>query len=157
MIITCPSCNKKFNVDASLIPQEGRTLQCGFCDRKWFFKKENTDDEIKILEKKIPEPVIEDNKNLSENIKEVIKDEEDDNTESLNGSKEELRKKVNKKNDVNYFKILIVAFISFAALILVLDTFKVQISVIIPNIQIILDNLYQSINDMKLFIIDLLK
>ena len=157
MIITCPSCNKKFNVDASLIPQEGRTLQCGFCDRKWFFKKENTDDEIKILEKKIPEPVIEDNKNLSENIKEDMKDEEDDNTESLNGSKEQLSKKVNKKNDVNYFKILIVAFISFVALILVLDTFKVQISVIIPNIQIILDNLYQSINDMKLFIIDLLK
>ena len=157
MIITCPSCNKKFNVDASLIPQEGRTLQCGFCDHKWFFKNENTDDEIKILEKKIPKPVIEDNKNLSENIKEDMKDEEDDNTESLNGSKEQLSKKVNKKNDVNYFKILIVAFISFAALILVLDTFKVQISVIIPNIQIILDNLYQSINDMKLFIIDLLK
>ena len=157
MIITCPCGDKKFNVDASLIPQEGRTLQCGFCDRKWFFKKENTDDEIKILEKKIPEPVIEDNKNLSENIKEDMKDEEDDNTESLNGSKEQLSKKVNKKNDVNYFKILIVAIISFAALILVLDTFKVQISVIIPNIQIILDNLYQSINDMKLFIIDLVK
>ena len=157
MIITCPCGDKKFNVDASLIPQEGRTLQCGFCDRKWFFKTENTDDEIKVLEKKIPEPVIEDNKNISENIKEDIKDEEDDNTESLNGSEEELSKKVNKKNDVNYFKILIVAIISFAALILVLDTFKVQISVIIPNIQIILDNLYQSINDMKLFIIDLVK
>ena len=157
MIITCPCGDKKFNVDASLIPQEGRTLQCGFCDRKWFFKKENTDDEIKILEKKIPEPVIEDNKNLSENINEDTKDEEDDNKESLNGPKEELSKKVNKKNDVNYFKILIVAFISFAALILFLDTFKAQISVIIPNIQIILDNLYQSINDMKLFIIDLVK
>ena len=157
MIITCPCGDKKFNVDASLIPQEGRTLQCGFCDRKWFFKTENTDDEIKVLEKKIPEPVIEDNKNLSENIREDMIDEEDDNTESLNSSEEELSKKVNKKNDVNYFKILIVAFISFAALILVLDTFKVQISVIIPNIQIILDNLYQSINDMKLFIIDLVK
>ena len=157
MIITCPSCNKKFNVDASLIPREGRTLQCGFCEHKWFFKTENTEEEIKVLEKNIPEPVIEDNKNLSENIKEDTKDEEDENKESLNGPKEELSKKVNKKNDVNYFKILIVAFISFAALILVLDTFKVQISVIIPNIQIILDNLYQSINDMKLFIIDLLK
>ena len=157
MIITCPCGDKKFNVDASLIPQEGRTLQCGFCERKWFFKTENTEGEIKVLEKKIPEPVIEDNKNLSENIREDMKDEEDDNTESLNGPKEELSKKVNKKNDVNYFKILIVAFISFAALILVLDTFKVQISVIIPNIQIILDNLYQSINDMKLFIIDLVK
>ena len=157
MIITCPCGDKKFNVDASLIPQEGRTLQCGFCDRKWFFKSENTKEEIKVFEKKISEPVIEDNKNLSENIKEDTKDEEDDNTESLNGPKEELSKKVNKKNDVNYFKILIVAFISFAALILVLDTFKVQISVIIPNIQIILDNLYQSINDIKLFILDLAK
>ena len=157
MIITCPSCNKKFNVDASLIPQNGRTLQCGFCEHKWFFKTENTEEEIQVLEKKISKPVIEDNKNLSENIKEDTKDEEDDNTESLNGSEEELSKKVNKKNDVNYFKILIVVFISFAALILVLDTFKEQISVIIPNIQIILDNLYQSINDMKLFIIDLVK
>ena len=157
MIITCPCGDKKFNVDASLIPQEGRTLQCGFCDRKWFFKTENTEEEIKVFEKKISEPVIEDNKNLSKNIKEGITDEEDHDREAVNSSKEELGKKVSKKNDVNYFKILIVAFISFAALILVLDTFKSQISVIIPNIQIILDNLYQSINDMKLFIIDLLK
>ena len=157
MIITCPRCDKKFNVDASLIPQEGRTLQCGFCEHKWFFKTENTEEEINVLEKKISEPVIEENKNLSENIKEDIRDEEDHDKESAKRSKEELSKKVKKKNDANYFKILIVAFISFAALILFLDTFKAQISVIIPNIQIILDNLYQSINDMKLFILDLVK
>ena len=156
MIITCPCGDKKFNVDASLIPQEGRTLQCGFCDRKWFFKKENTDDEIKILEKKIPEPVIEDNKNLSENIKEDITDEEDHDRESVNSSKEELGKKVSKKNDANYFKILIVIIISFIALILILETFKVQLSIIIPNIEIVLDNLYQSINDIKLFVLDLI-
>ena len=86
-----------------------------------------------------------------------MKDEEDDNTESLNGSKEQLSKKVNKKNDVNYFKILIVIIISFIALILILETFKVQLSIIIPNIEIVLDNLYQSINDIKLFILDLIK
>ena len=80
-------------------------MQCGFCERKWFFKSENTKEEIKVFEKKISEPVIEDNENLSENIKEDMKDEEDDNTESLNGSKEKLRKKVNKKNDINYYKI----------------------------------------------------
>ena len=157
MIITCPSCNKKFNVDASLIPQEGRTLQCGFCDHKWFFKIENTEEEINVLEKNIPEPVIEDNKNLSGNIKEDIKDEEDQDIVSLKSSKEKLSKKINKKNDINYFKILIVAFISFVALILVLDTFKAQLYIIVPNIEIILDNLYQSINDIKLFILDLLK
>jgi len=157
MIITCPSCNKKFNVDASLIPQEGRTLQCGFCDHKWFFKTENTEEEIKVLEKNIPEPVIENNKNLSENIKEDIVDEEHQDTESLKSSKEELSKKVKKKNDINYFNILIVIIISFIALILILDTFKVQLSLIIPNIEIVLDNLYLSINDVKLFILDLIK
>ena len=40
---------------------------------------------------------------------------------------------------------------------LILETFKVQLSLIIPNIEIILDNLYQSINDVKLFILDLIK
>ena len=156
MIITCPSCNKKFNVDASLIPQEGRTLQCGFCDHKWFFKTENTEEEIKVLEKNIPEPVIEDNKNLSENIKEDITDEEDHDRESVNSSKEEIDKKVSKKNDANYFKILIVIIISFIALILIMETFKFQLSIIIPNIEIVLDNLYQSINDIKLFVLDLI-
>ena len=157
MIITCPCGDKKFNVDASLIPQEGRTLQCGFCDRKWFFKTENTEDELKVLEKNIPEPVIEDNKNLSENIKEDIVDEENQDNESLKSSKEELSEKVKKKNDINYFNILIVIIISFIALILILETFKVQLSFIIPNIEIILDNLYLSINDVKLFILDLIK
>ena len=157
MIITCPSCDKKFNVDASLIPQEGRTLQCGFCEHKWFFKTENIEEEIKVLEKNIPKPVIEDNKNLSENIKEDIVDEEDQDTESLKSSKEERSKKVKKKNDINYFNILIVIIISFIALILILDTFKVQLSLIIPNIEIVLDNLYLSINDIKLFILDLIK
>ena len=156
MIITCPSCNKKFNVDASLIPQEGRTLQCGFCDHKWFFKTENTEEELKVLEKNIPEPVIEDNKNLSKNIKEGITDEEDHDREAVNSSKEELGKKVSKKNDANYFKILIVIIISFIALILILETFKLQLSLIIPNIEIVLDNLYQSINDIKLFLFDLI-
>ena len=157
MIITCPSCDKKFNVDASLIPQEGRTLQCGFCEHKWFFKTKNTEEEIKVLEKKISEPVIENNKNLSENIKEDIVDEGDKDTESLKRSKEERSEKVKKKNDINYFNILIVIIISFIALILILDTFKVQLSLIMPNIEIVLDNLYLSINDIKLFIIDLIK
>jgi len=45
MIITCNNCNKKFDIDSSLIPDKGRLLQCASCDHKWFFKKvvpENT-------------------------------------------------------------------------------------------------------------------
>ena len=39
MIIDCPWCQKKFEVNEKLIPEIGRTLQCGFCNKKWFFKK----------------------------------------------------------------------------------------------------------------------
>ena len=41
MIITCPSCKKKFNIDINLIPTDGRNLQCGSCDHVWFYKKED--------------------------------------------------------------------------------------------------------------------
>ena len=157
MIINCPNCNKKFEIDKKLILPDGRLLQCGSCNHKWFFKIENNERNIEIEKKTITDPIIDDNKNLSEKKEEDLVEEEHDDIEPTNKTKKEYNEKVQKKNDINYFKILIVAFISFAALILVLDTFKVQISVIIPNIQIILDNLYQSINDIKLFILDLVK
>ena len=40
MIIECPACSKKFNIDEKLIPDEGRLLKCGNCEHTWFFKKE---------------------------------------------------------------------------------------------------------------------
>ena len=157
MIINCPNCDKKFEIDKKLILPDGRLLQCGSCNHKWFFKIENNERNIEIEKKTIADPIIDDNKNLSEKKEEDLVEEEHDDIEPTNKTKKEYNEKVKKKNDINYFKILIVAFISFVALILLLDTFKAQISVIIPNIQIILDNLYQSINDMKLFILDLVK
>ena len=157
MIINCPNCDKKFEIDKKLILPDGRLLQCGSCNHKWFFKIENNERNIEIDKKTIADPIIDDNKNLSEKKEEDLVEEEHDDIEQAKKSKKVYNEKVQKKNDINYFKILIVAFISFAALILVLDTFKAQISIIIPNIQIILDNLYQSINDIKLFILDLVK
>ena len=41
MIITCPNCNKQFKIDNSLIPDDGRDLQCGSCDHVWFYKTED--------------------------------------------------------------------------------------------------------------------
>ena len=45
MIITCPFCDKKFEIDRSLIPKNGRLLQCGACDRKWQFNISDEDNE----------------------------------------------------------------------------------------------------------------
>ena len=59
MIIDCPDCNKKFDIDQNLIPTKGRLLQCGSCNYKWFFElkisNEKFDDEIKSLKNKLPE------------------------------------------------------------------------------------------------------
>ena len=44
MIITCPCEKKQFKIDSSLIPNEGRELQCGSCERVWFYKPQNESD-----------------------------------------------------------------------------------------------------------------
>ena len=38
MIISCEKCTKKFNIRDELIPENGRLLQCGNCNHKWFYK-----------------------------------------------------------------------------------------------------------------------
>ena len=35
MIIQCENCSRKFVVTDSDIPQEGRTVQCGYCSTAW--------------------------------------------------------------------------------------------------------------------------
>ena len=35
MIIQCESCSKKFVVKDADIPNEGRTVQCGYCSTTW--------------------------------------------------------------------------------------------------------------------------
>ena len=40
MIIECTNCNKKFEVDPELIPEKGRSIQCGSCNHKWFYNKD---------------------------------------------------------------------------------------------------------------------
>ena len=53
MIITCPNCNKKFKIDNSLIPDEGRNLQCGSCTHVWLYKIEEENSKILKLKESI--------------------------------------------------------------------------------------------------------
>jgi len=169
MIITCNNCNKKFDIDSTLIPDKGRLLQCASCDHKWFFKKE-------VLEKKIS-PIndntsidnfnIFDQNNSSINDEESVlntpKDEvevdlEEENKEKIEINVDESPQENTKPKKHKNFKILnifVVTIISFVAFIIIVDTFKYPIGKIVPNIEIILYNLYESIKDISLFIKDL--
>ena len=153
MIIVCISCNKKFETDQNLIPTEGRMLQCGSCNHKWFFKIENNFNEN---EKNINDQKIDKKNEESEAIIENFVDETLHHEDPVAPEKSKAIKS-SKKNEINYFKVFIVIIISIAALVILLETFKVQLKFVIPNIETLLDNLYQSIKDIELFMIDLIK
>ena len=151
MHIECENCNKKFELDSNLIPENGRELQCGSCEHIWFFKKK-----INIIKKK---EIIEDqNINIEkEQIKKKIKKVKKELHEDEKHKKEyNIDQKVEKK-DYNILKIFLVLIITFIAIIIVIDTFKSQLSFIYPNLDNLLNNLYQSITDVVLFFKDLIK
>jgi predicted Zn finger-like uncharacterized protein len=53
MIIQCVSCLKKFEVEASQIPNSGRQVKCGVCSNEWFYKPADilSDSETEKVEK----------------------------------------------------------------------------------------------------------
>jgi len=146
MIIECPKCNKKFQIDQDLIPNNGRKLQCGSCDHNWFFKFEN--------ENKVKNENIQIDEKVNDSKEKTSLEEDTIENENKNTNNEESKLK---ENNLNYFKIILVIIISFVSFIIVLDTFKNSLTSIFPNIKIILDNLYQSLHDIKLFMLDLFK
>ena len=153
MIITCTSCYKKFEVNSDLIPEIGRLLECSSCNNQFFFKKEKVITKLTSIvnkEAQINTDMIAINKDLgidkSKKVNKIIKKKKLANTEI------KLDKKVSKSN---FLGLTIVFIITFIALIIFLDTFKYLISYIIPNIEIILYNLYETIKDIELFIKDL--
>ena len=148
MIIECPNCNKKFEIDQNLLPNNGRLLQCGSCNHKWFFKF-NIDKDKK---KEEIEELLEENLKTNFLSKDISLKKKDNTEPEYNSEKEN---KVRKK--INYLNILLVVIISLTALILILDTFKDSLTYLFPNIKFLLNNLYQSIEDVKLFIFDLIK
>ena len=162
MQISCPKCVKKFEVNEDLIPSEGRLLQCGSCNHKWFYEP------IEIIEKeKIEEDtsntIDEDNyKTKEETIKIKIPPKNEFKIQPKINIKKTIDndKEINEiyeKKQTNYFKLLLVLMVSFIALIIVLDTFKLQISLLIPGTESILENLYETLKDMNLFFKDLIK
>ena len=154
MIITCPSCKKSFQINSSLIPIEGRNLKCGSCGHVWFFKNEEKNLELKT--EIIPNIKIESDKKVQKKIdidKKNIPDEIKNNTDKALVKYDE-GTKITFTNLLGY---MIVSILSFIALIILLDTFQIQLSSIFPNLELFLYNLYETMKDMSLFIKDLIK
>ena len=145
MIIDCPSCKKKFEIDQNLIPKEGRLLQCGFCNEKWFFDK----DKKKISETKLN---VKNEKDAKSNNNDVNLEESEI---SLNDNTDNVIKVKNNFSFSIFLSYILVSIISFVALIILIDTFKSPLYRIFPNLELILFNLFETLKDIRLFIKDL--
>jgi predicted Zn finger-like uncharacterized protein len=147
MIIECINCNKKFNVSSELIPDSGREIQCGSCNHVWFYEKE----------KKITEPLnLYEHINIEKNKPNIVNNENDKNLEKpvKKGNTQTNKKTYNNKGS-KFFSYLIVSIISFVALVILLETLKTPLINIFPELEIILFNLFETLKDIKLFIVDL--
>ena len=165
MIITCPNCNRKFKIDNSLIPDEGRDLQCGSCNHVWLYKIEEENSKILKLKEEFDSNDIEtkvdkDNEEIVENKnpQTKIKNEINNQKKEKNIQKQkETKVSKNRENTGNkFFSYLIVFIISFVALIILLDTLKNPLINVFPGLEIVLFNLFETLQDIKLFIIDLI-
>jgi len=139
MIINCENCNKNFEVDSTLIPENGRLLQCSACDHKWFYKIKTFSD-LKLS----------DNQRFEEKIENL----------SIENDEVEVQKNNNQKNigDILFkvFGYFIVFIITLIAMIIILDTFKSPLNSIFPSLELFFFNLVETLKDIKFFIKDLI-
>ena len=152
MIIICPWCEKKFSLNENLIPDKGRLLKCGFCDKTWFFnKKDNVEESQTTKRKTINKDESYDNSHSEIKAKNLSKKLDFNRNYELT----KYKKKKSSVRSINLLSYLLVFIISFVALIVVLDTFKNPLYSIFPNLELILFSLFETLKDIELFIRDI--
>ena len=156
MIITCPNCKKKFQIDPALVPEKGRDLQCGSCNHAWFYKPEKESEAPLALNENT---FVNKDKTQIETKDQIIEIRKKTKKEKKNKPriKKEIPKIIEKPTNrgSKLFSYLIVFIISFVALVILLDTLKTPLINVFPGLEIILFNLFETLQDLKLFIIDL--
>ena len=139
MIIKCKNCNKKFELEESLIPDSGRLLRCSNCEYTWFFNRKKKSSTI-LPQYKNEDLSINQNNTILKTEKSFKKDDEiqkktlinkDLTTDNIsdNNKIEKLNSKFNFNKILSFF---LVVLISLVALVILLDTFKVA-AVCVPS------------------------
>ena len=168
MIIQCENCNKKFEIQDNLIPDDGRILECGSCAHQWHYtpitKLELTDevqikadevqiktDEVQIKDEPTDQLIVKKTKKKSKIIEKIYENDADNEIDQTNENI------TTKEKNISFINFLLVGIISFVAIVILVDTFKNQIAYVIPNISLYINELHEILRDIFLFIADLSK
>lgn len=143
MIIECQNCNKKFDLEDKLIPLKGRLVQCGFCHSQWHQLPNNITSPLK---KKVFDKV------------DISKDE----VKEQPRNKKKIKSKTSDKQEfkdknIGFFSYIFIFLISIIAFFLIAETFMHQINNIFPNFGNYIIYVYETLNNILIFIKDLFK
>ncbi len=154
MIIQCENCNKKFEIQDNLIPDDGRLLECGSCAHQWHYTpitKLELTDEVQIKDEPTEQLIVKKTKKKSKIIKKIYENDADNEIDQTNENI------TTKEKNISFINFLLVGIISFVAIVILVDTFKNQIAYVIPNINLYINELHEILRDIFLFIVDLSK
>ena len=154
MIVSCEKCNKKFELADNLVPSTGRLLQCGSCSYQWHYIPESKIELVNEVKDNV-KTTDQVKKTLQKPIKKKIEKRKTIANQNIHQSYSE--ESETRKRKIGFFSFLLVTIISLVSLVILLDTFKHQLSSIIPNIDFYLVSLYDTLKDIFLFFTDLLK
>ena len=146
MITECQNCNKKFEVEDALIPLKGRLVQCGFCNSKWH--------QLPKIIKETPEKKVIDKIVIPKNKEKTESKKNKKKFKNLN--KTEDNKEIKQKK-IGFFSYLLIFFISVIGLFLLVETFRYQITSFFPNLENYIVYIYETLNNILIFIKDLFK
>ena len=180
MIIQCENCNKKFEIQDNLIPDDGRLLECGSCDHQWHYtpitKIELTDevpikdeptnevpikdepaDEVQIKDEPTEQLIVKKTKKKSKIIEKIYESDSDNENDTDNEIEQTNENIKTKEKNISFINFLLVGIISFVAIVILFDTFENQIAYVIPNVGLYINGLHEILRDIFLFIADLSK
>jgi predicted Zn finger-like uncharacterized protein len=144
MIIECACKKYKFAVKAEEIGMNGRVVQCGVCDQKWFQEPASTEEFKKLKENSLK------NKEINEEINNL-------KIEKSITKKNYFPIKYKNKSKFNFNKIFIIIFVILIICLILLYENKEQIMIKYPNLSDIYNLLDEFIEYLKEYYDDFIK
>ena len=147
MIINCQSCNKKFEINDQLIPEDGRLVQCGYCNSKWHQLPQIKTSQAEVIDKK----------EELDKTKKVTKKRINVQKKETNLTKSSSTKTKTEAKSIGFFSLIFIVLISAIAIFLVIETFKIQIIAFWPQADIYINHIYETLENIFILVKDLFK
>ena len=182
MIISCPKCSKKFQVPDNAIPKTGRTVQCSSCSNEWMqypvkepkvvqiknpipTKKAPSINKVRKVQKKTSGPAPYSKEYMEQKWGSSVKNyaQQKGISKKKTGTKKiqkTITAKLNEKREkpsFGFFNYIITYSIGLTFLVGILNFERTRLSRKFPVLEPYIDTFFETIDNLKIFILDLIR